>query len=61
MASTSPTWARKPFFPCSTTSGRPPTLVAMGTTSQAIASSAASPNDSNSLGISIRSATRSFS
>src|SRR5262249_48067195 len=55
MVSTSPTSARKPLLPCSITSGIPPTRVAIGTTSHAIASSAASPNDSSSLGCSMMS------
>ena len=43
------------------TSGMPPTRVAIGTTSQAMPSSAASPNDSSSLGSSRTSARASFS
>ena len=46
----------RPVTPSWISSGTPPTLVPMVGTSQAIASSAASPKDSSSLGISIRSA-----
>ncbi len=53
--------AQEAVPPSSITSGTPPTREAMGTTSQAIASSAASPNDSISLGSSITSAMASFS
>ena len=42
--------SRYPLSPWITTSGRPPTRVATGTTPQAIASSAASPKDSWRLG-----------
>jgi len=61
MVSTSPTSARNPLTPCSITSGTPPVRVATGTTSQAIPSNAASPNDSSSLGINITSESASFS
>src|SRR5215469_11553254 len=50
IVSTAPTSAMNPVLPCSMTSGSPPTRVVIGTTLQAIASSAASPNDSSSLG-----------
>ena len=40
------------------TSGTPPARVEMGTTSHAMASSAARPNDSSSLGSSMMSAMR---
>src|SRR3989454_4954956 len=50
MASTSPFGVRKPVSPWTTTSGRPPTAVAMTGTAHAIASSAARPNDSVSDG-----------
>ena len=46
MASTEPTGSRMPFTPSSTTSGSPPARLATTGEPQAIASSAASPNDS---------------
>jgi hypothetical protein len=51
MASTSPTLNSRPVTPSSISSGTPPTRVAMEGTLQAMASSAARPKDSNSLGI----------
>src|SRR5215813_1789571 len=61
MVFTSPTSARNPVLPCSITSGTPPTAVPTAGTSQAMASRAARPKDSISLGTSIRSAIESFS
>jgi len=61
MVSTSPTSAKNPVTPCSINSGTPPVRVAIGTTSQAMPSSAASPNVSSSLGINNTSEMASFS
>ena len=58
IASTSPTGQRKPVSPSSTTSGRPPTREAITGTPQDIASSAARPKLSVSLGSRKRSASR---
>ncbi len=57
MAATSPTAKSPAVTPSSISSGTPPTRVAMVGTLQAMASSAARPKDSSSLGMSIRSAT----
>ena len=61
MESMSPTSKRRPLWPSSISSGTPPTRVPIVGTLHAMASSAARPNDSISLGISIRSASGSSS
>ena len=61
MASMSPTGKSRPLTPSSMSSGTPPTRVAMAGTLQAMASRAARPKDSISLGMSMRSARGSSS